>query len=314
MAVGTRTPRRTRPVALIVEDMPKTLDTRIQIFNSKGFSAIGARSKAEALRELRSAPAIDLVVTDIGLNPENPEKDSGVELLEEVRWRRKDLPVVGYSAQDVDSHVAAAFDDFLPKERARELLRKAEEWLELALNYRETRIGTARSMLKGLQEKYRITDSDIEIFRDFLPATQDPPRAETDDSFATADEQLRTAGYRLRIIEANTTVPESGVPVAVPVAVWLRQVPGAIIAELYGHPSIVYGEGEFEVEDLSTLTDADRIEQLHRAENISIGQVLDLMYGFHQDLTEKANASNGGEVQLTEEMRALRSFLHKVFG
>jgi CheY-like chemotaxis protein len=310
MSTMTKPPKESRPVALIVEDVPNMLDSRKAIFNLNGFFAIGARSKAEALRELRSAPAIDIVVTDIGLNPENPEKDSGFDLLEEVRRRRKDLPVVGYSAQmDEEALNNTEFDDILPKGQAYRLEEKIEKWLELALAYREARIATAKEKLRKLQVRYRITDTDIEILRDFLPGSHMVPPDESVEEMETADALLRRAGYRLRIIEAQTPVSDAGIKVAGPVAVWLREVPDAIIAELYGHPSI-YGEGE--IGDQLALS---REQSLRRAEDQAVGQVLDLMYGYHLDFKEKEGETNArAEQEQPEEMTALRDFLRKVFG
>lgn len=299
------------PVALIVEDVPTTLDTRKSNFRLAGFLAIGVSSKADALRELRSAPAIDIVVTDIGLNPQEPDKDTGVDLLHEVRNMRGDLPVIGYSARDLDDSLTRApFNDFLGKADAWRIDEKIREWKELALRYRRNRATTARKTLERLQQKYKISNLDIEILRNFLPGSH-LPHGEAEADPESADELLRRAGYRLGIIESQTAVPESGPPpvrIAVPVWVWVRVVPGAVVVELHGHP-VIYGQGEL---DLPPDLPPDEYERrVKRAEKQAINEALELMHGYYNDIPA---AGDGGPDRHSEEVKALREFLKKVFG
>src|SRR5688500_4914680 len=108
-----------KPIALIVEDKQRAAKARKDLFDAYGFVAIQASSKEEALQHLRSAPAIDIVVTDVNLDPEAPNDKSGVELAKEVRNLRPSMPVIGYSGHfqenDLDPRDWERFDQHLPK-------------------------------------------------------------------------------------------------------------------------------------------------------------------------------------------------------
>src|SRR4051812_21653886 len=90
----TTTPR---PVILVVEDEEEALRLRLDALIDAECTPIGVQSHDDALRELRAAPAVDLVLTDIHLAAA-PDDKSGVALARYIKNSYVDLPVAGYSA------------------------------------------------------------------------------------------------------------------------------------------------------------------------------------------------------------------------
>jgi len=289
------------PVALIVEDRPGFLKTQKELFEGEGFRAIGAASMAAALRELRSTPAVDLVCTDYGLNTDDKDRDSGSDLMREIRKIRDDMPVVLYTGNYEDEDIQdslAGFDDYLPKNQTDKINERIPLWKELALKYRRKRVSFAKQELGRLVEKYEMSSHDVAILRDFLPGTDlalnrpasgasdcDPP-----SHFRTVDEILREAGYRLRLIDSHTSVPgekSSEGRTVVTVPIWLQVTDNAHIAELYNHPC-VYGDGATEKE--------------------AIDDVLMLMYGYYCDFRDNPGLEPSGD------LKRLDAYLKKVFG
>src|SRR5947209_5366245 len=86
-----------RPLALIVEDREEQLELRMELLESMGFHSIGVTNWTDALEEFRATSAIDIVITDIDLGDKDAER-TGVNLAREIKRRRGDLPIVGYSA------------------------------------------------------------------------------------------------------------------------------------------------------------------------------------------------------------------------
>jgi CheY-like chemotaxis protein len=286
------------PVALIVEDQPKFLETLKDLFEGEGFRAIGAPSMAAALRELRSTPAVDLVFTDYGLNTEDKDRESGGDLKNEILKIRQDMPIVLYSARfedrQIPDSVREGFFDILPKARTEDIYERIPVWEEKALDYRRRRVSFAKQELARLVEKYEMTTQDVSILRDFLPGADLPasgaPDAQPDDGVRTVDEILRRAGYRLRLIDTNTLVPgekSSNGRTVVPVLLWLCVRDYVYIAELYNHPC-VYGDGA--------------------TENEAVEDVLKLMYGYYCDFRDNPELEQSGDLE------RLVTYLNKVFG
>src|SRR6266542_1408359 len=88
----------TRPVVLLVEDDRDALVIRKELFETGGFVAYGVQTAEAAKREVRAAPMIDIVVTDINLDPDSAFDTSGVDLAQYLRTEAPGLPIVGYSA------------------------------------------------------------------------------------------------------------------------------------------------------------------------------------------------------------------------
>ena len=83
---------------LVVEDMPQTRATAVQIFEEIGCEVFDAYNGQQALKILKAHPEIKVLFTDVRLPGMN-----GDELAHEARRLRPDLHVVltsGYVGQD----------------------------------------------------------------------------------------------------------------------------------------------------------------------------------------------------------------------
>lgn len=138
---------------LVVDDDPFSLDSADSILRGFGYSVRACRSADEALSILARSP-IDVVLTDVrmpGL--------SGIELLEEIRRRSPDLPVILMTAYaELDTAVEAiekgAFDLIIKPYKPLQLfhsLSKAIHVLELKTHIDEQNL-TAENLRKT-QEK-----------------------------------------------------------------------------------------------------------------------------------------------------------------
>ena len=132
-----------RPIALIVEDDAESLKTRRQLFAGHGFQAIGASSEQEAIRQFRSTPTIDIVVTDINLENKDPTNRAGVAVAAAIRNQRRELPVMGLSGciENLTGSEKEAFTEWLPKGkmRVRALEDRIGHWRQSAIEYRRNR-------------------------------------------------------------------------------------------------------------------------------------------------------------------------------
>src|SRR5437016_2643769 len=89
----------TRPVIMVVEDQAAARKIRVETLADKNCTVIDVASSDEALRELRAAPAVDLVLTDINLSGDTSTDDkSGFGLARYIKRTYEGLPVAGYSA------------------------------------------------------------------------------------------------------------------------------------------------------------------------------------------------------------------------
>jgi CheY-like chemotaxis protein len=245
-----------KPVALVVEDREDLLELRLELLNQMGFHAIGAATYADALREFRSTPAIDIVITDIDLGESSPYDRSGLTLAREIKKRRSGLPVVGYSAAfeegDLNRADWGVFDRHLSKGRSStdQIRERFGEWRRIALDYRRGWLALARAELKRLQTKYEITDRDVAFFRDLLPELEGASHCAgggEDGEGVGADELLQRAGYRLCLVPGEAVADGVAPPARTrePVPVWLRQEGDLCVAELAGYPCL-YAAGDDE--------------------------------------------------------------------
>jgi CheY-like chemotaxis protein len=279
-------------VVLIVDDKPDNLDAESRLFRDSGFRAITATNVEQAQYQLSTTPAIDLLVTDVNLNPQHRQYSndkSGLQFAASVHARHPSLPIVVYSGQfDKDQLKSAEVSDaieLIPREfyshevwseRLERLRGRAEE-------YRVSRAKGAREALEIMRQKYRMSDVDVEVIRTFMPGAGD-------DAPHSAETILRDLGYTLQIVGAGFTarVDEGGEAVTCePFLLWMRQIENGVVAQLFGHEEI-YGDGRSAVEaQTNTLL---------------------LMHGFYNDLEASPPAED--EPALRELARTLR----RVFG
>ena len=285
-----------RPIALIVEDDADALETRRKLFAAHGFQPIGATSEQDAIRQFRSTPTIDIVVTDINLRNDDPSNRAGVTVATEIRNQRQALPVMGLSAcfrdRDLPDSDRSMFNEWLPKGKFRvdALEKKLGRWRESALKYRRERAAAAKRELDKMRRSGRLPATpQVEMMRGFLPGTH---ALHADDEYVTPDEMLRSEGWRLHLVEAGFScrddqdAEDSVVRTVSVVPLWIRQRGSTTTALLHGHPCVC---SEAPLEE-------DAIEG-----------ALSLMYGHHRQFSEASDEPP------SREMRALRDYLRGVF-
>ena len=82
---------------LVVEDDEGARQSHVRAFGEHNIQMISVTSVDAALAERRASPAVDVVLTDVHLGPDEDDR-SGVKLAEFIRSTRSDLPIVAYSA------------------------------------------------------------------------------------------------------------------------------------------------------------------------------------------------------------------------
>jgi CheY-like chemotaxis protein len=236
-----------RPIVLVVEDNDRARRLRVEAFNQALCTPIGVRSHDDAVRELRAAPAVDLVLTDIHLAPPAEDK-SGVALARYIKQTYRDMPVAGYSAVFVDEDLGSdkdVFDviwtkgdvDFKHFEKIIEYCR------ERALDHRQRRREEAFEAHDLLRRRHETTHPDVELMRELRPGA---------GAAAPVEEALSEAGYRLKLVEADVN------GLAKPIIVWLLEVDDGVEAEVYGQPAL-YADGANDEEAIASLVDLMRL-------------------------------------------------------
>ena len=187
-----------------------------QLFAANGFQPIGAVSERDAIRQFRSTPTIDIVVTDINLQNTNPSNRAGVAVASEIRQQRPDLPVMGLSAciDELQGREREPFTEWLPKGTlpVETLETKLIGWRADAIAYRRNRTEAARRQLDAMRRAGALPAAQIETMRGFLPGTHlegSPFHSGPDDEYVTPDEILRRAGWRLHLVDAGFSVAKS---------------------------------------------------------------------------------------------------------
>jgi CheY-like chemotaxis protein len=225
----------TRPVVLVVEDNEVGLRRRAGLLADAGCTPIPVRSRDEALRELRTSPGVDMVLTDIRLVDRDGDR-SGVELARSIKDLDRDLPVIGYSAHFSD-------DDDLGSDKAlfagthikgrmtyRDILQTIEDCRRRAMDYRLMRTRRALAALEVLRRRHECSVSEGDMIVALAPGGAGTR------PIAPALEQ---AGYILRLIDIGVSGFER------PIVVWLLATGSVVEAEVYGHPAL-YADGDDE--------------------------------------------------------------------
>ena len=279
-----------RPIALIVEDNKESLKARRQLFAAHGFQPIGALSRRDAIRQLRSTPTVDIVVTDVNLERENPSDMSGVAVANEIHSQRPRLPVMGLSGRidELPQSDLKAFTEWFPKAKydVGAMEGRLATWRKVALDYRRKRAKEAREKLGAMRQSGGLPAAEVEAMGGFLPGTHALQPA---DRFATPDEILRDEGWRLHLVRAGFSFDNGKreqVRTASVVPFWLRVEGPRTIALLHGHPSIYCDDG---------------------VESAAIEGALSLMYGYY------CGFEDGSDVATSGEMTALRNYLRSIF-
>lgn len=289
-----------RPVALIVEDDIATLHDRQRLFDSNGFQSIGAATAEDALREFRSSPTVDIVITDINLIDSDEYDRSGVEVAQSIKARRPQIPVMAVSgkADSLDGDESRSFDDKLLKGTysVDRLLKDIQKWRDDAIEYRRSKAAAAKSELAQMKEDRPFPDPDIELQRDFLPGWS--PLGTWDESgeedVVTPDEVLKKVRWRLRLVQAGFRLSDfdeapgtDSIRTQMAIPLWMKQEAGRWIAVLHEHESIYH--------DAETEEDA-------------VNGALSLMFGYYQRFVEDPDGVVG------DDLKHLRDYLNRIFG
>lgn len=282
-----------KPLVLLVEDEDKERESRAESLRRAGFTAIAVGSVEEAEGELRGAPGIDLLVTDINLDPQKSKDKSGVLLAKRTAALFPELPLVAYSARfekdDLPTEDRSVFRDYIIKGDLRpiELITKFEKWQKLAMDHHQRRREFVTNELHRLVGKYAISDNDFELIREFLPVAEGLSRL----SDKKPESVLAEAGFTLKVIGATEAIrlltpKDRRLTINVPIAVWLRCCEDHVIAEVLRFPSL-YASGA--------------------NTSVALAQLLRLMQGYFYDLR------NATDDELSPAVRSLRDYLTAVF-
>ena len=280
-------------IALVVEDNKSVLAARSALLQTVGFVPVPVDSYRDALKEFRSIPRVDMVLTDINLPADaryGATDTSGVTLAQVLRAVSSDLPIYGYSAMFAEGQVSpelcSAFTAYYPKGRLDpdEQIQAAESWKLAAQRHRTAREGRAEADLRRLRESHQ------ELGRNFLTARELMPASRAGQGEGSVEEILATAGYRIKLIEPGGCRPRldgGEANTAGPIVLWMKSEPTTTVAEVYGFPDL-YGHGP--------------------TEERAIADVLLLMDGYLEDL----RLSDPHD--LSEDLVRLRRYLLSVFG
>lgn len=101
-----------RAVVLVVEDQPLIRFNAVELVNSAGFEAIGAKNADEAIQILHARPDIHLVFTDV----EMPGTMDGIRLTHYIRTRWPKIYLIVASGQGIiaENHLPNG-SKFFPK-------------------------------------------------------------------------------------------------------------------------------------------------------------------------------------------------------
>ena len=94
---------------LWVDDYPENNAFEVESLDRKGVRVLQARTTDEALRIADERPDIDAVITDMGRREDGVEHpDAGIELAQQLRERRPDLPILVYASAPAVARSRAA--------------------------------------------------------------------------------------------------------------------------------------------------------------------------------------------------------------
>jgi CheY-like chemotaxis protein len=280
-------------IALVVEDNKRVLEAKTHLLQDQGFVTVGVENYHDAVREFRSIPRVDCVVTDINLPTDKRyagTDTSGATLAQVLRTISTDLPIYGYSAVfaegQLSEEMSDAFTAYYPKGRLTpdQQLEHAREWKQAAIQHRDQRLFRAQQDLERLRLSYKTTDRDFSTLRDLVPG------GGPSTDIATVEEVLARAGYRVKLIEPGGQRPRIEGATATtrgPIVLWIKDTGNITVAEVYGYPEL-YGHGE--------------------SETRAITDVLLLMDGYLEDLRHSAGETLGPEIL------RLRDYLVSVLG
>ena len=266
------------PLIMLVEDNPETLELETDLFHKRGCKVLGFTHSDDALKAIAYTPSLDLIVTDINLNPKARDK-SGISFAKLVRNLNLEIPLCGYSAffapNELTNDEKSFFDCWFDKSLdTNEISAMMDDLKTRAFQHRKTRLESATESLASLRDKYKIRTEDYELIREFILNC---------DSSNHVEDALHRANYKIMILH-----PLDYTSLSNPILIWVKDQPDFCEAEVYGHPSL-YSHGETEAYAICNLIELLQLYAMDSAQDDTsnyVGEALGvkklLSYAFNQ--------------------------------
>lgn len=286
-----------KPIALIVEDNKEYLEEFRDMCKHAEYQPIAVTTYDDAYREFRATPAIDVVFTDVNLDPDDRNDQSGLRLAVEIKRQRPGIHVIGISGRFGEGEMPevdrAAFSAFIQKaEGYDKTLDFIKQWKPKALEYRRSRIEQSKKDVEKLHKVYKLNRGEGARVAD-EPVPADPPTQDSDHGGNVSDwlkeERGEGFGFQSDVAAGYTLEDDAGTPARTiaPIELWLLEEDGYFVAELRNH-AMLYAESD-------TKDDA-------------IHALILLMLGCHNDFERRAGMPFG------PALAPLRDHLKSIFG
>lgn len=213
------------PLVLLVEDDDRSRELMQEAFTDQDCKVIAVADPDQAVFEMRSAPGIDLLVSDVKLRADDDDT-SGMRLGEYLKNIRPDIPVALYSSIFYENQLDSALDGDTRTRFDIVLPRGGPKWsdehvldgcVELARQYRDRRFAQASAYDDSGPE------ASITVMREFTVGAS---------AERSSDEVLQSSGYTLRLLDVRYGGLRG------PIAVWVLERDGHVSAELYQNSSV----------------------------------------------------------------------------
>ncbi|HYM53865.1 MAG TPA: response regulator, partial [Solirubrobacteraceae bacterium] len=146
------------PLVLVVDDDARARKLAKTAFSDRDCAVVDVADADDAVWEMRSAPGIDLLFTDVKLSTINDDDTSGMRLGNYVKDIRPDIPVALYSTRFYEGELDTALDASARDRFDIVLARGGPEWKDakvlndcvaLATQYRDRRFADAARRSDG---------------------------------------------------------------------------------------------------------------------------------------------------------------------
>lgn len=248
-----------KPIALLLEDNPKSLTARATLFKTLGMLVVTAKGLDEARRKYAYTPSVDLVVCDYNLDGSDPDNDDGVVFARELRKQGSAVPMVLYSGRDeVDIepllHVQGADESTMVPaidtpfnfgaSRAKMPKEAQSVWYKAALDHVEQKIGSGVTVMTKIGEKYDLTSLELSSLMNLVPArgtligSRDSDVDELRFVKSERESEFRRSGFRVKVLEPGvfSAHGRSEIELIKPLSVWIHSNDGKVIVEAIGCP------------------------------------------------------------------------------
>lgn len=245
-----------RPTVVIVEDDKRIANRRREWFLDAGFEPLIAYDRQQAFEQVRSAPGVDMIYTDVCLEPGGEDR-SGEFIGEMLRAeRRRSIFLVAVSGvvdpQNVrarDQQGLSVFDQIYRKMdiNSRDSFKsEAVKWHTEISGRVRARRELAETLISDLSVEHRIDAAALAILRKKEVAETIHSVSEISSEAADADvSAFKASNFMLRFVDNSyleRRVDQMGyegeVFIQNSVPVWVKNIDGRTWAELYKYPEI----------------------------------------------------------------------------